>query len=214
VEREVVVRGAGEVRTLPDRATVRVTVDGDGSSQSEAYDAAARIAGDVDAVLAGHADLIERVVTTALLVQPRTRWHSGESVRTGWRAGRTSTVDVHGLDRLGNLLAALAGAGAAIDGPTWGVAADNAAHDEARRSAAADARRRAEAYATALGVTLGAVAWVAEPGLRIAGSPGPFDPGVHALMAPAMAADDTIDLEPAEITIRVSVDVAFTIDET
>ena len=83
-------------------------------------------------------DGIERVVTAALIVQPRSRWKKGESVRTGWRAGRISVVEITDLDRVGAVLAQLVSAGAAIVGPSWEVRSDNDAHDEARRRAAED----------------------------------------------------------------------------
>ena len=41
---DIIVRGEGEVRALPDRAGIRVTIDGDGSSQEQAYETAARVA--------------------------------------------------------------------------------------------------------------------------------------------------------------------------
>jgi len=168
VEREIVVEGLGEAHALPDRAVVHVNVSDEGTSREEVYEAAARLAAQVDAVLEGEADAVDRVVTAALVVQPRTRWHKGETERTGWRASRTSTVDVVALDRLGGLLAQLVAAGGAINGPTWELGIGHPAHDEARRNAAADARRRADAYAAALGVKVGAVAWVAEPGFGLA----------------------------------------------
>ena len=83
VESEIVVRGIGQVRVLPDRAALRVEVDGDGASRDEAYEQAAPLAAAVDRVLESHADRLARVVTAALAVQPKTRWRRGESVRTG-----------------------------------------------------------------------------------------------------------------------------------
>ncbi len=44
-----------------------------------------------------------------------------------------------------------------MDGPWWHVAAENPGHLEACAEAARDARRRAGAYAEALGLRLGAV---------------------------------------------------------
>ena len=61
-------------------------------------------------------------------------------------------------------MAGLVEASAAITGPEWTLAPTNPAHAEARRAAAEDARLRATAYAEALGLELGPVAWVSEPG--------------------------------------------------
>ena len=214
MDREIVVRGVGEVRALPDRASVRVTIEGDGAERDGAYTAAAELAGAVDQVLADAGAAVGRVVTAALVVQPTTRWKKGETVRTGWSASRTSIVEVLDLDELGGLLARLTGAGAALHGPSWELDADHTGHAEARRRAAADARSRAAAYAEALGVAVGPVAWVAEPGLRL---PGPDGGGRFETLAVAeMAAsgggtEETIDVAPQEMAITASVEVGFLI---
>ena len=215
MEREIVVRGVGHVRALPDRASVRVVIDGEAAERESAFAAAADVAGAVDQVLAETRDAIGRVVTAALVVQPKTRWKKGESVRTGWSASRTSVVEVLDLDELGGLLARLAAAGGALYGPSWGLDAGHAGYGEARRRAAADARTRAEAYAEALGVALGPVAWVAEPGLRPAGAESWHGAAPEMAVAAASSGvgggEETIDVTPQEMTIVASVEVGFAI---
>jgi uncharacterized protein YggE len=211
MEHEIVVEGMGEIRVMPDRATVHVVVDGEGSSREEAYAAAARSAAAVDAVLKAEADAFERVATAALIVQPRTRWQNGQSVRTGWTAARTSVLEIRALDRVGDLLAQVASSGGNISGLTWGLDPATAAPAEARSRAGQDARLRAEQYAAALGVKVGAVAWVAEPGLRAVdhsfAPPARFAAtGMQASMAP-----DGIDVSPEELTITAAVEVGFTL---
>lgn len=215
MEREIVVRGIGHVRAVPDRATVRVVIDGEGAEREEAYGAAAQVAAAVDEVLAGAGDAIGRVVTATLIVQPKTRWRKGESIRTGWTASRTSIVEVRALDDLGGLLAKLTSAGGAIYGPSWELDEDHAGHGEARRRAALDARSRAEAYSSALGLTLGPVGWVAEPGLRLGSGDGNHRPMMaQAAMAGGAhrgLAEETIDVTPQEMTIEAAVEVGFSI---
>lgn len=163
---EIIVKGTAELRVMPDFARVRIDVDGDGETREAAYAAAARPAGAVDTVLDACSDLLGGVTGAALVVQPKTRWRKGESVRTGWRAARSTTVEVIALGELGGLLGRLAAAEAAVAGPWWEIAPDNAAFAQVRTAAARDARGRAEAYATGLGLVVGEVAWSAEPGLR------------------------------------------------
>jgi len=207
-----VVRGEGEVRTLPDRATIRVTVEANEVSRDDAYRGAAGLSAAVDAVLQDEEGAIDRVITTGLVVQPRTRWRKGEAVRSGWRASRTTVVELAVLDHVGELLARLVGAGASISGPEWSVSATHEAQREARRDAALDARRRAEDYAAALGLTLTGVAWVSEPGLRGGGEAPPVPMARAAAMArfAGEAAEEApIDVSPEEITVRASVEVGF-----
>jgi uncharacterized protein len=215
MDQEIAVRGTGEVRALPDAATLRAEVEADHADQEVAYQARAAIAGRVDEVLARHDDDIARSVVTALGVQPLRRWHEGQESRTGWRAFRTTLVDVAVLDALGPLMAALVEAGAAVSGPRWWLAPGNPAHDRAREAAAVDARRRAESYSRALDLTLGPVTWVAEPGLRPPGGPGMPAPGQVREMALAAAGADAAepaeDLTPGELTVRAVVEVGFRI---
>jgi uncharacterized protein len=220
MEREIVVRGSGEARALPDLASLRVEVTADHKSRDEAYQARAALAARVDAVLAKHADAIERTTLASLWVQPRTRWHRGEDVRTGWRASRTSFVEVMVLDALGDIMSEIVEAGGAVRGPEWTMAPTNPAYDNARRAAAEDARHRAESYAQALGLRLGGVAWVAEPGMRATPTPpaplGPLavsraDTQVLTVAAAAEAPEPVEDLTPSEMTVDVDVEVGFTI---
>jgi uncharacterized protein len=213
MEREIVVRGTGDARALPDQASLRVEVTADHKTQDEAYDARTKLAEGVDEVLRRHADAIARTTIASLMVQPRTRWHRGEDIRTGWRASRTSFVDVVVLDALGEIMAGLVDAGAAVEGPQWSMAPTNAAYDQARAAAAEDARRRAQSYATALGLSVGPVAWVAEPGLRREpGPPVPLQAGGAHMAATLVAGEAEPErVTPAEMTVRVDVEVGFTI---
>jgi uncharacterized protein len=214
MEREIVVRGTGEARALPDLAGLTVEVTADHKTRDEAYEARAAVAARIDKVLAEHAESIARTTLASLVVQPLTRWHRGEELRTGWRASRTSFVEITVLDALGDIMSGLVDAGAAVRGPQWSMAPTNPAYDQARRVAAEDARHRAESYAEALGLMVGPVAWVAEPGMR--GEPTPPVPIARMAAAPraaagaaSEAAEPTEDLAPSEMTIEVAVEVSF-----
>jgi len=211
MEEAIVVRGTGQARALPDRALVRVTIEADGAGRDDAYREAARLSGQVDGALANRQAAIDRTITTSLAVHPRTRWRKGESVRTGWRASRTSAVEVVDFAVLGDLLAELAAAGASVDGPAWQLDPTNPVHGEVRRLAAADARSRADAYAAALGLRVTGIAWVAEPGLRQPSDTVGFSPMMARMAVAGGAAEpEVIDVTPDEITVDAAVDVAFT----
>jgi uncharacterized protein YggE len=94
---------------------------------------------------------------------------------------------------------------------TWGLDPSNSASGEARSRAGQDARLRAEQYAAALGVKLGAVAWVAEPGLRGRDHPSGPPAVFGAARAGAAMAPPTIDVSPEELTITAEVEVGFTL---
>lgn len=209
VDRDLIVRGVGEVRAMPDFASVRVGVDGQAHSREEAYQAASTTAAAVDRVLADFETAIDRVTTAALAVQPKTRWRKGETQQTGWQAFRMSVIEIKDTTRVGELLNALAGAGASISGLSWMLAPANESFALARRRAAEDAQARAQQYAQALGIKLGPVAWACEPGLR---SPGHTDWMSATAAGRALssgAAEEAIDVTPEEATISAALEVAY-----
>jgi uncharacterized protein YggE len=198
---------------MPDLASLNVGVDGEGLSREEAYQHASISAEAVDSVLAAFEPAIDRVTTAALAVQPKTRWRKGESQRTGWQAFRVSVVEINDTSRVGELLNALAGAGGSISGLSWMVAPANEAFALARRRAGEDARSRAEQYAEALNVKLGPVAWAAEPGLRSIGQVDMMAARAGAFAASARAAEETINANPEEVTIRAVLEVGYRIPQ-
>lgn len=210
---ELIVRGVGEVRAMPDLASVGVRVDGEGQSRQDAYQMASTTAAAVDGVLAEFEAAIDRVSTAALTVQPRTRWRKGETQRTGWQASRVSVVEIQDTSRVGELLNALAGAGANISGLSWMIAPANEAFALARQRAGADARARAEQYAQALGIRLGPVAWAAEPGLRATSRVDWMAGAVGGRAVSAGAADEPIEVNPEEVTVRAALEVAYRIPD-
>jgi uncharacterized protein YggE len=211
MDRELVVRGVGEVSAMPDLASVRIGVDGEDQSREEAYQSAAATAAAVDQVMADFAAAIGRVTTSALAVQPKTRWRKGESQRTGWQAVRISVVEITDTSRVGELLNALVSAGANISDLSWTVAPASESFALARRRAGEDARARAEQYAQALGVKLGPVAWAAEPGLRRAGHSDWIAAAAGAQVMSAGAADEPMTVNPEEVTIQAALEVGYSI---
>jgi uncharacterized protein YggE len=91
---------------------------------------------------------------------------------------------------------------------------DNEAHRTVRRDAAADARQRAEDYASGLGVATGEVVAVNEPGLRtetFAAAELSFAPQARA--AGGMP-DEVIDVQPEDVVITAAVEVTFALTAT
>jgi len=213
MDRELIVRGIGEVRAMPDLASVRVDLEGEGQSREDAYRATATTAAAVDRVLAEFDAAIDRVTTSGLNVQPKTRWRKGESQRTGWQATRISVVEISDTSRVGELLSALASAGANISDLSWSIAPANESFALARQRAGEDARARAEQYAQALNIELGPVAWAAEPGLRRAGHGDFVGMAAGARTLSAGASEEPISINPEEITIQAALEVAYRISD-
>jgi uncharacterized protein YggE len=188
-----------------------VTVEADGSSGQDAYTKAAKAVRDVDAIFERYNSGFARKMTASLVVLPKMRWKKGESIKTGWRASRSTVLEVTDLKSLGVIVAELSASGVAtIQGPTWQLNPDNAVHERARREAVADARRRAQEYIAELGLKLHRVAWLSEPGLRVAsGQVAPMvgAAGMHIRRSLAATGEEPIDVAPDEITVRAVVEL-------
>src|SRR5205814_3244773 len=103
--------------------------------------------------------------TSSAVVDDQTEFRNGASVVIGQRASVRIDVRVRDTAQVGRLVRdAVDRARAHVEPPRWFVAPDNPAWIEAYGAAAVDARRRAEAYAGGLGLRLGDVVAIAEPG--------------------------------------------------
>jgi uncharacterized protein YggE len=122
-------------------------------------------------------------------------------------------VTITDLAQVGPLIAALAEADAIVHGPSWELDAGHVAHDEARRAAAQDARRRAQAYADALGVRLGRLAWASEQGLRQGWPGGATSNTMRAMALAGSGPSDSEVLAVAadEITVPAALEAGYSI---
>jgi hypothetical protein len=185
------------------------------SSPEGALEETARRSDTLVAILDGLGVERERWTTTGVSISEETEWDNAahKQMHRGYRATNRLYLRLADAALIGRLLREATGrASAAVRGPFWSIAPDNPAHDEARGAAAADARRRAEAYATALGARLGAIQEITEPG--ITPKPPRETPMAKTRMM-AMAADAAPELEvqPGELHVSAAVVVTFGLEQ-
>ncbi len=156
--------------------------------------------------------------TSGISIAEETEWDARSSRRKqlGYRAVNAISVRLDDVDKVARLIAEVTErCDATVRGPSWQIALANPARSEAFRAAAEDARRKAEAYASALGVTLGDVLSVIEPGLAVRTHQR------HELLpAPAPAAAPQASVAPPEIQIDAgaldipaAVEVTFALEQ-
>ena len=93
------------------------------------------------------------------------RTATGSSPITGYRASNRVTIRLRDVTKVANVIDVLVGAGANdIGGINFTVSQPSKHLDEAREKAVADARRKAEIFAKAAGVTLGEPLSISEEG--------------------------------------------------
>ncbi len=159
------VTGEGVARAVPDMATITIGVS---SRADSAAGAMTRNATEQQAVIDQlKAESVEdRDIQTSGLNLSPVMDHSQDAQPpkvVGYQAQNMVTVRVRDLDRLGAMLDGLVNAGAnEIYGIAFGLQDPQAAEDEARRAAVAEARRRAEIMAEAAGVHLGPILFISD----------------------------------------------------
>lgn len=203
----ITVTGEGQVEAAPDMATIRLGVTSEGRAAREAIDANSRA---MAAVLEriGAAGIEERdVQTQGFSVNPRWENRANEAPRIlGFVARNQVMVRLRDLNALGPLLDEVTRDGAnTFDGLSFGLQDPVPAQDAARRAAVVDAKRKAELYAEAAGVTLGPLVSLDEGGA----APRPV-PMARAEMALAM---DSVPVASGELGITAKVRLVYAIEE-
>jgi uncharacterized protein YggE len=199
------VTGEATVSVPPDLAEVDGGFTSEAKTAREASDASNAAMGKV--LLALKAAGIEEkdIQTSRLSLQPQTQNppnRSGPPAIVGYRASNHVTIRLRDVTKVAGVIDMLVGAGANdIGGINFMVSAASKLLDEAREQAFADARRKAEIYAKAAGVTLGAPLSISEGNVS-----APMFRSKMA-MAPMAAAP----VSQGEETLSVSVSVSWAI---
>jgi uncharacterized protein YggE len=163
--RTLALSGHGEVRMAPDVAIVTVGVL---SQRDAAADALKANTAAMQAVFAElkAADIAEKDIQTSnFTVQPRYDYNNNAQPPrlVGYDVSNNVTIAVRKLDSLGAVLDKVVAAGSnQINGVLFQVSRPEAATDEARKTAVADATRKAKIYAAASAVTLGNIMSISE----------------------------------------------------
>ena len=197
------VTGEATVSAAPDLAQIEAGVTSEAKTAREVSEANNAAMGKVLLALKGAGIAEKDFQTSRLSLQPQSAAnHPGPSAIVGYRASNRVTIRLRDVTKLANVIDTLVGAGANdIGGINFMVSNASKLLDEAREQAVADARRKAEIYAKAAGVTLGAPLSISEEG-----SPGPMP---YRKMAVGMAASAPV--AQGEETLQVTVSVSWAI---
>ena len=200
-ERRVVVVGDGSVTLVPDHARIRSGVTTRGKTAKEATDANSKAMAAVMAALVNAGVAQQDIQTARFTVQPVYVTQQNQQKLSGFAVSNQLSVTIRQIDKVGETLDRLIAAGATDAGSVEFLHSDTAkALDEAREAAMADAKRKAELYAHAAGMSLGDVNWITED----AGAPPPY-PMMRAMAAMA----PSVPIAPGEDTLHVHITVGF-----
>jgi uncharacterized protein YggE len=202
------VTGEATVSVAPDLAQIDGGVTSEAKTAREASDANNAAMGKVLLALKG-AGIEEKDFQTSRLslqpqIAPSRSGPPGPSTIVGYRASNRVTVRLRDVTKVASVIDTMVGAGANdIGGINFMVSQASKHLDDARDQAVADARRKAEIYAKAAGVTLGAPISISE-----GGAPAPI---TFRRMATGMAAATPV--AAGEETLHITVGVAWAIKQ-
>ena len=203
------VTGEASISVPPDLALVDAGVATDAKTAHEASDANnTAMAKVLTALKAANIDAKD-IQTSRLSLQPQyatpVPGRSGPSTIVGYRASNRVTVRIRDVTKVAGVIDTLVGAGANdIGNISFEVSQASKLLDDAREKAVTDARRKAEIYAKAAGVALGAPLSISEEG-----APQPM---FRAKMAAPLAAAPT-PIAQGEETLSISVSVTWAIKQ-
>ena len=200
MEKLISVTGEGMVAAAPDNAVIRLGVSSQGKTARAASDTNAK---EMTVVLAAikEAGVGDRdIQTTSLSLQPQYEPNKTGAPRLiGFQANNQVMVKIRDIASLPSVLDRAIGSGAnEMSGIEFVVSDQPKLLDKARTAAIADARRKAELYATAAGMKVGRVMAISEEGA--APQPRPYQ---------ALRAGAATPIAPGEQMLRAVVTVSF-----
>lgn len=200
VEKLITVTGEATVAAAPDSAIIRLGVSSQGKTARAASDANAK---EMTVVLAAikESGVADRDIQTAVLsLQPQNEPNkTGAPHLIGFQSNNQVTVKIRDIDRLPSVLDRAIAAGAnEMSGIEFVVSEQSKLLDKARAAAIADALRKAELYAGAVGMKVGRVMSISEEGST---------PPARAYQA--LRAGAATPIAPGEQTLRAVVTVSY-----
>ena len=201
----ITVTGEATISVAPDLAQVEAGVTSDAKTAHEASETNNAAMGKLLLALKAAGIDAKDNQTSRLSLQPQSAPNRSTNAIVGYRASNQVTVRLRDVTKVASTIDLLVGAGANdIGGINFMVSQASKLLDDAREQAVADARRKAEIYAKAAGVTLGATLSIAEEG-----SPGPVFRGKMMAAAPMAATP----VAQGEQTLSVTVGVSWAIKQ-
>jgi uncharacterized protein YggE len=200
-ERTVSVSATGSVSAEPDLAMISTGVVSEAETAREALSRNTATMAKVIEGLKAHGISAQDIRTTALNVEPRYRAAKDQAPAiVGYQVVNQVRITARDLKRLGEVLDQIVALGVnQIGGIAFEVSKAEELRDEARKTAMANALRRARLYAASAGADVGAVLTISED------APGV---GPRPLARTSLAAGD-VPIEPGTQRLEVKVHVTW-----
>ena len=212
-QRTVSVSGHGKAHAPPNVGSISAGVTTNGTSAREALTENNRSMSALQAILKEYGVAPRDLQTIQVSVQPQYAQSMNPPGRpqvqlapriTGYQVQNLVRITVRNLDKMGDLLDAMVGAGAnQIYGVNFRTEGTEILVERARKQAMADARKKAELLAAEAGLTLGTAISIREEG-----NPYPFSP-VQSAGVVASAPSLSVPVSVGEQELAASVQVVY-----
>jgi uncharacterized protein YggE len=211
----ITIEGRGEVRAVPDMAQINSGVTTQGATAREALDANTAAMADLIAALKDAGIETRDIQTSGFSVNPNYVYSDARDENgyilppkiNGYQVSNSVSVTVRALEELGTILDKSVNVGAnTINGVSFSVADPSELYNQARKAAFADARSKAELYATAAGAKLGDLEAISES--QNINNPMPMYARAE------LASASPVPVEAGEMTFEIGVNVQWELDNT
>ena len=212
----VSIQGRGEVSATPDMASISSGVTTQAATAREALDLNTKAMAELIAELKTAGIETRDIQTSGFSINPNyvysdqrdAQGYTPPPVINGYQVANSVTVIVRELDELGTILDQSVTVGAnTVNGVTFSVADPSALLNEARKAAFADARAKAELYATAAGTTLDDIVGISETAGYDAPAPYPMYARADAVAA------KPVPVAGGELTFSITVNVQWDLED-
>lgn len=208
--RQIIVTGEGRVTAAPDMAVVTLGVSDQAPEAQTAMDSVSERVRAIFQTVTDYGVAPRDVQTTSLRLDPvwerRDQDEQGPPEIRGFVATNDITLRLRDMTSLGAILQDVLASGAnRFNRISFTLSDPTSARNEARREAVRDARARAELYAEAAGVSLGALIELSESG---GSAPRPM-----MLETARMASDSAMPIAGGELDIVSQVRMVYAIAE-
>ena len=190
------VGGHGEIDVPPDEASITLGVE---SRSQDAQSALSSNSSKMNAVIVAVRG--QGVPSSHIQTSNLSLYYDSE--RGVYIASHQITVRIDNVDRVGAVLDAAVGAGATRSwGVSFGLKDPSAARAQALQTAVADARKRANSMATALGVNITGVGSASEASYQVT--------PLYQPVARAGAPSPSTPVQPGQLTVTADINVVYT----
>jgi uncharacterized protein YggE len=206
--RTISVQGIGSAAGQPDLASASAGIESRGSTPDDALSANTKAMNTLMAAIKRHGIQDRDIQTNSFNVNPiyaQQPNQRGTMTIEGYLVSNQVNVRVRDLNKLGGLLSSLVEAGAnRLHGVSFEIADPASLRDQARKAAIADAKKRADLYAAAAGVSVKRVMSIAEG--------GGFAPPMPVAMRAMKGGAEDVPVASGEQSINASVNVVYEIE--